>query len=284
MNRLNAFLNWSVRVGQLFGIPINLHISLAFFLLPLLARQTFGFARTLEYVVLVVLSILLHELGHALTAKRYHLTGLSIMLHGFGGFAIARGTRTPKQALVISLAGPAVTFVIAGLCLAIGSAGMSSASFGSEASIQFYLIHFLGSLNLIMGILNLMPSFPFDGGNSLRAILSMRIPEFKASRAVGHIGLIFTPLLGIYALITDQQFIFIFALMGLIGSLMTLMNSGGVRFGEFFADRRARKEAEAMKARDVARSQAYLSDVNNRLKEREERERLRKILEASLDD
>src|SRR2546423_12450579 len=102
-SRLNSILNWSIRAGTLFGIPINLHISLLFFLFAALPGRGLDIGHGLEYAALIVLSILLHELGHALVAKHYRLTGLSIMLHGFGGFASSQGPRTPKQTVVIAL-------------------------------------------------------------------------------------------------------------------------------------------------------------------------------------
>ena len=101
-----SFLNWSVGVGKLFGVPIRLHITILFFLLPAISSRGLGLGFALEYVAAMVLSILVHELGHALMAKRFGLSGLSIMLHGFGGFAVSSGYRSPRQALLISLAGP----------------------------------------------------------------------------------------------------------------------------------------------------------------------------------
>src|ERR1700733_6616137 len=111
-SKLNTILNWSVRVGKLFGIPIYLHITILFFLWPALAHTGLGLAYNVEYAIGVVLSILLHELGHGLTAKYYKQTGLTIMLHGLGGFATSQGYRSPKQELLIVLAGPAVTFAL----------------------------------------------------------------------------------------------------------------------------------------------------------------------------
>src|SRR5687768_913999 len=134
LSGLNAFLNWNVRVGRLFGIPIHLHISLLFFLWPLLARSSMSTWHVLEYTVGIVLSILLHELGHALTAKKFRMSGLTIMLHGFGGFATSSGYRSPKQALLITLAGPAVTFALGLILLGIGKVGGNAATYGTEAS------------------------------------------------------------------------------------------------------------------------------------------------------
>ena len=93
-SRLNGILNWSAHAGRLFGIPIRLHITLLFFLLPAFAGRRIGLGLAFEWVAGIVLSILLHELGHALTAKRLGLTGLSITLHGFGGFASSSGPRS----------------------------------------------------------------------------------------------------------------------------------------------------------------------------------------------
>ena len=279
-SKLNEILNWSIRIGKLFKIPISLHITLLFFLWPIMNRRVLDVPHTAEYVVLVVLSILLHELGHALAAKKYKLGGLSIMLHGFGGFATSSGYRNPTQALVISLAGPAVTFALGFLCLGVESLTASKVASDSELFLQIRLIGILGYFNIVLGILNLIPSFPFDGGNALQAVLNRKMTSVKATRLVGHIGLIISPLVLLYAVLSGQNFIFLFGLMGIFASLQTLLNSGGVRFGEFFADRKAKKEAYAQKKREQERSQAYIDEVHTREKEREEKERLRKMFEV----
>jgi len=277
-SKLNAILDWSVRAGSLFGVPIRLHISIVFFLIAALAGNEMGFWYGVEYGVLVVFCILLHELGHALSAKRYGLTGLSIMLHGFGGFAVSHGFRTPKQALLITLAGPAVTFAIGILAIVIGRFGMSGAVFGTEAFKQFYILSFLGGFNILMGFLNLIPVLPFDGGNAFVAILSRKLPELKARRAVAHIGLILAPVLAIIGFVLDRNMVLIFGLMGFISSAMFLTRSGGVKFGEAAADRRERKEDEARLQRERAKNEAYLSEVAKRARDREEQERLKKLL------
>ena len=267
LSKLNDLLNWSVRVGKLFGIPVSLHISLLFFLFPLLKDNGLGPVLTLEYILLVIVSILLHELGHAFAARHYKLTGLSIMLHGFGGFATSSGDRNPTQSLVISLAGPAVTFAVGILCLTISFLTKNRFEFDSIGDKQIFIIHTIGTLNILLGFLNLIPSFPFDGGNSLRAILNRSRTDFKSTRIVGHIGLVLSPLLIIYWLISKNGFI-------------GLSNSGGIKFQEMFQDRKAAKEVQARKKREEERSQAYLSEVKNREKEREEKERLRKMFEV----
>jgi len=275
MNRssFGSFLNWSIRVGRLFGIPIDLHITILFFLLPVLMHRGTNAWFNLEASALIVLSILLHELGHALTAKRFHLTGLSITLHGFGGFAMSQGARTWKQSLLITLAGPGVNLAIGVLCLIPALAG----NYDNPAH-WYQMVAFLGSMNLSMAVLNMIPTLPFDGGRAVEAILIPRIGDFKALRAIGHIGLVVSGIVILLGVIAGSSYFPTFGLIGFVTSLSTLQNSGGIRFGEFTADRRAKKEMEAVKKREKAKKDEFLSDVVMREREREANERLRKLL------
>ena len=280
MNRLNAILNWSVRVGKLFGIPISLSISILFFLWPVISSRKDDPLHALEYVVMVVLSILIHELGHALTAKRYRLTGITIMLHGFGGYATSSGERDWKQSLIITLAGPATTFALGILCAVLGNLGVNSSTFGTERHEQFWLVYSIGLMNILLGFLNLIPMLPWDGGQALQAILNRRMTYTKSMRAVAHLGLIIAPPMLIYCFITKAGFGLIFAIMGLMVSVQSLLGSGGIKFGEVFADRKDAKEMAAQRKREVERKEAYLDDVRSREKEREDKERLRKMFEV----
>ncbi len=267
----------SMPVGKLFGIPIRLHITILFFLLPALLSSHFDFWFSLEYAVGIVLSILIHELGHALTAKHFRMTGLSITLHGFGGFASSSGSRTPRQQLIIVLAGPGATFALGLLLMAVGR-------LGGEVSQQFAFLFFLGTVNIQLGFLNLVPILPWDGGQALQAIFAHRVSEFKAMRYAAHIGLVLAAFELIYGYASGGRFFSLFAIVGLMTCYSMLANSGGIRFGEAFADRKRVKDLEAVRRREEAKTQEFLGDVNRREKEREERERLRKLFEASLYD
>lgn len=284
LSRLPGLLNWSLRVGRLFGIPIFLHVTILFFLWPAFESWRSGPGLALEWAVGIVLSILLHEFGHALVAKRYGLSGITITLHGLGGFAMSNGPRTPRQALVIALAGPAATFFIGGAATLAGRYGLPNAT--SEVAFkQFWLLAGLGQFNLLLGLLNLIPSLPFDGGNALRAILAHRTSEFKATRAVAHLGLLLCPALFVYALVTQRAYLELFGFFGAITSLSILLQTGGVRFGEPFADRKHRQEVEAVRRREAARTEVFRDEVAVRQRERDERERLRDLFERSgIDD
>ena len=271
-------LNWQVRVGRLFGIPIFLHISILFFLWPVLSGDGLGFGLSVEYAVLIVLSILIHELGHALSAKHFRLRDLSITLHGFGGFAMSTGSRSPRQDLIVTLAGPAATFGVGIVCLGISQLAPAQTAANEDLWMQFWIIKSLGHINILLGFFNLIPLLPWDGGHALRAILSFKISYFKASRAAAHFGMIIAPPLIIYAFATKANFFFLFGGVGLITCYTELRNTGGFKFGEFFADRRARKEEEAAIKRSRARHQEFLGEVSARQRERDEKERLRKLL------
>ncbi len=270
-----------MRAGILFGIPVYLHITILFFLFPALVGGGFGLTLSIEYAVLIVLSILLHELGHALTAKVFGFRGISITIHGFGGFALSSGDRRPKQDLIITLAGPAVTFLLSGICIAGGRYGLLRTTPGETSFLQFALITSLGYVNLVMGFLNLLPMFPFDGGNALKALLNFRMPEFKAMRAVAHLGIVIGPIMLIFGFLTKRDYYVLFGLMGTLTCYSTLLGSGGIRFGEFAADRRLRRQEAEFLRRRQEKNEDFVSDVNARLREREEKERLRKLFESS---
>lgn len=270
--RFTSLFDKSMPVGKLFGIPIRLHITILFFLLPALTFGRLNFWYSIEYAVGIVLTILVHELGHALTAKRYGMTGLSITLHGFGGFATSSGYRTPRQQLIIVLAGPGADFALGLILLCLCRLGQGP---------QFTMLWLLGVVNIEIGFLNLIPILPWDGGQAVQAILAHRMSEFKAMRYTAQIGLVLAPLLLIYGFVSNGSFFNLFAIVGLVTCLSMLLNSGGIRPGEYFQDRRHKKDLEAVKRREEERTQEYLSDVNLREKQREERERLKKLFEAS---
>jgi len=264
-------------VGRIFGIPIRLHITILFFLLPAFVNNRFGFVFALEYAVGIVLSILIHELGHALTAKRYGMSGLSITLHGFGGFATSSGYRTPRQQLIIVLAGPGATFALGLLLLWISR-------WLEPRSEAFLLTWILGTVNIRLGFLNLLPILPWDGGAALQAILAHRVSELKAMRHAAHVGLVLSVVLLVYSFVSNPMYFGLFAIVGLMTCYSTLINSGGIQFGEVFADRKRVKDLKEVRRREEAKTQQYLGDVNRREKEREEREKLKKLFEASLVD
>ncbi len=116
--------------------------------------------------VILSISILIHEIGHAIAARKMNLELVRIHLYLFGGMAeLKQRPIRPKEELIIALAGPAASFFLAGL------------SYLVMIQIQPYhdhihlLAQFAFVMNLLLGLFNLLPIFPLDGGRSLRAII-----------------------------------------------------------------------------------------------------------------
>jgi Zn-dependent protease len=181
-------LRWSINLFKVFGIQLSVHAS--FFLLPAYAGyegwQDSGLAGLLVNVAVTVLffiCVILHEFGHSLTAQRFGVRVPRILLLPIGGMAeFDRIPRQPSQELLITLAGPAVNFVIfALLAFAVGlPAGWWSLDTEYPATLTG-LAQLLATWNLAMGCFNLLPVFPMDGGRIFRALLATRLPYLQAT-------------------------------------------------------------------------------------------------------
>lgn len=183
---------WSIRVGALAGIPIRIHLT--FFLLLLwfgnVSRdQGQGFIGGVLFMLLLFGCVVLHELGHALAARRYGVATHEIVLYPFGG--VARIDRMPsgRAELVIALAGPAVNLVLAGLLTTVillwrSQAPESAKDIIGGAPIVWQLLW----ANLTLFAFNLIPAFPMDGGRVLRATLSIFLGEARATNIAAGVG------------------------------------------------------------------------------------------------
>ena len=157
-------------------IPIKIHSSLLVLVGALAGYQliTQGLPAAITifwFGFLLFSSVLLHELGHAMCAKIYGIDTRDITLYPFGGIAAISGEKfdDPEVELWISLAGPAVNFMIAGLtsiCLVLNAPFLS----------------WLFIINLIMGVFNLVPAYPMDGGRILRSLLSLKLERKLATK------------------------------------------------------------------------------------------------------
>jgi len=175
-----------VHIASPFGIPFRLHWSFFGLVLWIVGQMVWALGWHPGLVVGLIgafglsLSVGLHELGHALAARRYGIGTRDITLYPFGGVAsIERMPEDPDQELVIALAGPAVNFVLA----AVG--GWLWLATSSSLAMAFVLT------NLVMGVFNLIPAFPMDGGRVLRAILTKWMGFLPASRLSVRIGRVF---------------------------------------------------------------------------------------------
>ncbi len=155
-------MRMSWKLGRIAGIDVFLHPTFLLILIP-------GVAPGLSPLLIIALfgCVVLHELGHALMARRFGIETRDITLYPIGGVArLERMPRAPGAELMIALAGPAVNFaIVAGL---MGLDFLGIGGMDSDTSLSPFLSSLM-LLNLVLGLFNLIPAFPMDGGRVLRA-------------------------------------------------------------------------------------------------------------------
>ena len=170
-----------MQIARIAGIPIRLHSSFVLLGLGLMLWQAVSAGLPAAVVglglaVMVFGSVLLHELGHALAARVYGISTRDITLYPFGGVASLRAEPASSGSeLVIALAGPLVNLLLGALALPLALGG-------SSVAITFLV------LNLGMGLFNLLPAYPMDGGRVLRAILARTRGYVSATRGAIAVG------------------------------------------------------------------------------------------------
>ncbi|TND09624.1 MAG: Peptidase M50 [Bacteroidetes bacterium] len=184
-----------IRIARVFGIEISLHWT--FFLLPawlifsnVSSKSATEILSLLALVFLLFTCVILHELGHALTARRFGIKTKSIRLYPIGGVAsLEKIPEKPVQELLVSLAGPAVNLVIAGILFPVFYfSGGSVEDISVALAGPVNLLPALLIMNLSLAIFNLVPAFPMDGGRVFRALLSMMMSRDKATRVAMRVG------------------------------------------------------------------------------------------------
>ena len=156
------------------------------------AAIAFGAAMTLG----LYLSVLVHEFGHALTARAYGVRTERVTLWFLGGVAgFERMPRQPGAEAVVAIVGPLVSFAVAGLLWMIS--GITS----QEATAWQLVIQSLSIVNLVLATFNLLPALPLDGGRVLRSLLALAMPYRQATGVSAIISKSLAFLLGIVALV-----------------------------------------------------------------------------------
>jgi Zn-dependent protease len=178
----------SLKLGRFFGIDVHVHPSFGLVFLWALLQWGFGeqggivpFLLGCVFVVLIFVSVLVHEMGHAAMAQHFGNRVLDVTLWPFGGVArIEQVPAKPKSELLIALAGPAMNLAIfvalLPIVLAIGVLGGRDAVFPASSFLDEMtfsgLIGYVAITNLLIMAFNLLPAFPVDGGRVLRAALT----------------------------------------------------------------------------------------------------------------
>lgn len=161
-------------------------------------------------VATIFIVILVHELAHALVARRYGIATRDIMLLPIGGIAsLERTPDLPRQELAVALVGPLANLVIAGLIYIGIVAFGGSTDLGEATSIGGAIATQLMWINIVLAVFNLIPAFPMDGGRALRAALSWRMGQERATNIAAGLGKLFAVALGIFGLFTNPLLVII---------------------------------------------------------------------------
>lgn len=196
-------MQMSWKIGRVSGIDLYLHSTL---LLLLLLPVVYGGGMASIFLTACVFGcVVLHELGHALMARRFGIETADITLYPIGGVArLRRMPRAPGAELLIALAGPAVNVAIA-----LGLQGL--ASVGPLAGLaldpsMLDLVNVLTYMNLLLAFFNLIPAFPMDGGRVFRAVLSGWLGRARATSIAATVGQVLAVCFGVYSLIHGELF------------------------------------------------------------------------------
>ena len=200
-------MKWSWKIAQAAGIEVRVHVTLLI-LLAWIALAYWHLEGTLgavvsgvAFIVALFACIVLHEFGHALTARRFGIRTRSIVLLPIGGIAsIERSPDDPRQEILIALAGPAVSLALA-LLLWLTFAAIHGLAEARHLELdQGGLLERLAIVNFLLAAFNLLPAFPMDGGRVFRAVLSLRLGPLRATRiaaAVAQAAAVVLALLGL---------------------------------------------------------------------------------------
>ncbi len=195
------FNNW--KLGRPFGIPTSVHWS--FWLLPLFVYFSgSGAMAVIDTAVIIAIfgCVALHELGHALAARQFGVRTRDIVLYPIGGIArLERIPKSPGAEIAIALAGPAVNFAIVALLvplMLLDGYQVIGVTYTASAMEIFWTK--LVWANLVLGIFNLIPAFPMDGGRVLRAALSMITSRVTATEIAATVGTGFAVFFGLGAI------------------------------------------------------------------------------------
>ncbi len=183
-------MKWSFRLLTLFGIRIEVHVTFLLLVggLALLQGDTTPLWITVSELLLLFTCVLMHELGHALAARRYGIQTREIILLPIGGVArLERMPEKPLQEAVVALAGPGVNVILATILAAVlGAQGISAEQ--AIARSEHGVLEFLFVANIAMLLFNLIPAFPMDGGRVLRSVLALSMPYARATRIAATVG------------------------------------------------------------------------------------------------
>ncbi|MBN8550276.1 MAG: site-2 protease family protein [Deltaproteobacteria bacterium] len=200
----------SLNLCNISGIPVRVHVSF-FLLLAWVAFEEFQAhgqpIQEVLFVIAVFACVLLHELGHALVARRFQIQTRDIVLYPFGGVAALMGEAKPFAELLIALAGPAVNVLIAFVLSFFIDLSSSDALLRDPGVLSRIFI-----ANVVLVVFNMIPALPMDGGRVLRATLAL-LKVRNATLISARLSQALSILMGLFALYTGNPILVIIAVV-----------------------------------------------------------------------
>ena len=197
-------LKW--KLFDLFGIPVYIDITFAIILIMFL-QEGRTFSTGLAEALVLAVSIVAHEFGHALTGRAFGCDTRDISLSFIGGCASMMSMpRKGWQEFLVAAAGPAVSFALSGAAFLI----LLLVPIGSEFLV--FTLYVLMWMNLVLGCFNLLPGFPMDGGRIFRSVMMLFVSRPKATFVAMCVGRVFAVLLalsGVYELFHGGSWAFL---------------------------------------------------------------------------
>ena len=209
-------MKWQWKLGKFAGIDVYIHATF------LLLIAWVGYSHWLEnrnwgevfsgvlFILALFACVILHEYGHALTARKYGIKTRDITIYPIGGVArLERMPEKPIEELWVALMGPAVNVVIAAGLFAYLFLTSSLVPLNELTIASGSFLERLMTVNIFLVLFNLIPAFPMDGGRVLRALLAMRMDYVRATQIAATIGQGMALLFGLVGLFGNASLLFI---------------------------------------------------------------------------
>lgn len=209
-------MKYSYRIFRVFGISVELHITFIFFLLLI---SVLGLASMIFFISIFAI-VLMHELIHSLVAMGFNIPVPKITLTPIGGLASIEVPEDPGKEIMISIAGPLSNFVLAAIvyCIFVFTpltpvdywlVIQHFSTGGANIANPAFILSGMLWVNLLLGLFNIVPGFPMDGGRILRAVLVFWMDYIQATKIAVHIGQLIAFLMVIIGLFKNFWFVLI---------------------------------------------------------------------------
>lgn len=222
---INLFKN-SIKLGKVFGIPIAIHWTFFILIIWIIGMNLYK-GQPLDialwsgiFILSIFACVFLHELGHALAAKRFGIVTKSIVLLPIGGVAsLEKIPEEPKKEIFVALAGPFVNMVISTflfIYLFYRGELVPEKFLSTTINYDNFLIYLMVA-NIFLGLFNLTPAFPMDGGRVLRALFAFKKDRVSATELASKVTSVFAIIFVIIGIFNNPMLVFI-ALFIYLGS------------------------------------------------------------------